>query len=194
MKAVRTLSELRAAGLGTPHAARGTLRTARGGRDPQPNSGRGQRLLRYDMLRSPYPTTLPDGPVRTFELDLAGDMEKYLWSMGGEYFKEAYVPNPDARELDIAYGDRVRVIMPNRSKMAHPMHLHGHFYRIVPEGLDWSTPDLPLKDTVVSYPGDTTRLEFTADNPGNWFFHCHNLYHLAAGMAREFRYTVTEDG
>ena len=184
--------ELQAAGLGTPHSAIGTIRTSRNKKMAQPNTSFGKKLLSYRMLRSPYPTTLPEGPVKTFTLDLAGDMKNYLWSMGGEYFKEAYVPNPDALPLEIEYGDRVRVIMPNMSRMAHPMHLHGHFYRVVPQGLDWDTPDLPMKDTVISYPGETTRFEFTADNPGNWFFHCHNLYHLASGMAREFRYTVSE--
>lgn len=184
--------ELQAAGLGTPHSAIGTVRTNSNKKMAQPNNGFGKKLLTYDMLRSPYRTTLPDGPVKTFKLDLAGDMKKYLWSMGGELFKEAYVPNPDASVLEIERGDRVRIIMPNKSRMAHPMHLHGHFFRVVPEGFDWDSPDLPMKDTVISYPGETTRFEFTADNPGNWFFHCHNLYHLAAGMAREFRYTVKE--
>ena len=184
--------ELQAAGMGTPHSAIGTIRTNKNKKMAQPNSTFGKKLLTYDMLSSPYETTLPEGPIKTFTLDLAGDMKRYLWSMGGEYFKEAFVPNPDASLLEIESGDRVRVIMPNKSRMAHPMHLHGHFYRVVPNGFDWDSPNLPMKDTVVSYPGDTTRFEFTADNPGNWFFHCHNLYHLASGMAREFRYTVSE--
>lgn len=184
--------ELQAAGMGTPHSAIGTIRTSHNKKMAQPNQTFGKKLLTYDMLRSPYPTTLPEGPVKTFTLDLGGDMKNYLWSMGGEYFKEAYVPNPDAAPLEIESGDRVRVIMPNKTKMAHPMHLHGHFFRAVPEGTDWDTPNLPMKDTLISYTGDTSRFEFTADNPGNWFFHCHNLYHLAAGMAREFRYTVKE--
>ena len=37
---------------------------------------------------------------------------------------------------------------------------------------------------------ETVRIEFTADNPGNWFFHCHNVYHLEAGMARVFEYVA----
>jgi FtsP/CotA-like multicopper oxidase with cupredoxin domain len=37
-------------------------------------------------------------------------------------------------------------------------------------------------------PRGTVAIEFTADNPGNWIFHCHNLYHLEAGMARVFEY------
>jgi multicopper oxidase len=47
-----------------------------------------------------------------------------------------------------------------------------------------------LKHTVNVAPGETVKFEFTADNPGRWFFHCHNLYHLEAGMARVFEYDV----
>ena len=47
-----------------------------------------------------------------------------------------------------------------------------------------------LRDGRAGYAGETVRIEFTADNPGRWFFHCHNVYHLEAGMAREFVYTT----
>jgi FtsP/CotA-like multicopper oxidase with cupredoxin domain len=49
----------------------------------------------------------------------------------------------------------------------------------------------PLKHTVSLPPmGGTAQLEFLVDNPGRWFFHCHNLYDLEAGMAREWIYTA----
>ena len=65
------------------------------------------------------------------------------------------------------------------SMMLHPMHLHGHFFRT----------GNALKDTVLveAHMGRAS-FEFVVDNPGRWFFHCHNLYHLHAGMAREVRY------
>ena len=53
---------------------------------------------------------------------------------------------------------------------------------------DWDDVMAPMKDTAIVGPGEKVDFEFTADNPGHWFFHCHNLYHLASGMAREFRY------
>ena len=74
--------------------------------------------------------------------------------------------------------------------MYHPMHLHGHFFRLLPKHGDWKDPNAPYKDTVGVGPGEKVDLEFIADNPGSWFFHCHNLYHLAAGMARVVRYVV----
>ncbi|HSP98282.1 MAG TPA: multicopper oxidase domain-containing protein [Candidatus Dormibacteraeota bacterium] len=64
------------------------------------------------------------------------------------------------------------------------MHLHGHFFRV----LQGAGDRCPLKHTVGVAPGETVAIEFTTDNPGNWFFHCHNVYHLEAGMARQFQY------
>lgn len=74
--------------------------------------------------------------------------------------------------------------MINQTGMWHPMHLHGHFFRVLQGAGDFC----PLRHTVNVAPGETVAVEFTADNPGRWFFHCHNAYHLAAGMARVFDY------
>ena len=80
----------------------------------------------------------------------------------------------------------MQLTMKNETMMWHPMHLHGHFFRLMQGGGD----RCPLKHTVSVAPGETATIEFIADNPGNWFFHCHNVYHLEAGMAREFQYEV----
>jgi FtsP/CotA-like multicopper oxidase with cupredoxin domain len=137
------------------------------------------RALAYTDLRAPSPTTLPDGPVRTFRLPLQGDMARYVWMIGGQAW-------PQADPLLIGRGDRVQIEMINETMMWHPMHLHGHFFRLLQGAGDFS----PLKHTVNVGPQETVRIEFTADNPGNWFFHCHNVYHLEAGMAREFEYVA----
>jgi len=72
--------------------------------------------------------------------------------------------------------------------MFHPMHLHGHFFRLLSRtGED---PLAPLKHTVSVAPKATVKFEFAADNPGRWFFHCHNLYHLDTGMARQWHYKI----
>ena len=73
-------------------------------------------------------------------------------------------------------GEKVRLSYFNRSMLPHPMHLHGHFFRIV-------NPALPperwlVKDTAVVEPMRRLDVEFVADNPGRWLHHCHNLYHL----------------
>ncbi|MBX3027198.1 multicopper oxidase domain-containing protein [bacterium] len=137
------------------------------------------RALGYAALRAAAPTTLPDGPQRAFDLPLQGDMARYRWMIAGQAY-------PDADPLPIREGDRVQVTMRNETGMWHPMHLHGHFFRLLQGGGD----RCPLKHTVNVAPGETVRIEFLADNPGNWFFHCHNVYHLEAGMARQFQYAV----
>ena len=68
--------------------------------------------------------------------------------------------------------------------MAHPFHLHGHFFQVHDDGGDG-----PHKDTVLVEPSmGTVTFDFLADNPGEWFFHCHNLYHMESGMARVVSY------
>lgn len=186
-------------GLGEPDQVVGVINA---GGDGKPNLERpsfGPRTAgmgNYGAFRSPNDTRPPEGPVRTIELDLGGDMARYLWSMGGEYYPEAYVPKDiaDAEPLNIEYGERVRVRLTNKTEMWHPMHLHGHFYRLLAKPGDWGQRDAILKDTVGVGPGQVVDFEFYADNPGHWFFHCHNLYHLAAGMARVFHYGVDSVG
>lgn len=135
--------------------------------------------LEYAQLRAPASTVLPEGPVRSFRLPLQGDMARYVWMIDGQAW-------PKADPLEIRRSDRVQIEMKNETMMWHPMHLHGHFFRVLQGAGDFC----PLKHTVNVAPGETVRIEFTADNPGRWFFHCHNLYHLDAGMAREFIYRV----
>jgi len=86
---------------------------------------------------------------------------------------------PDAEPLRVSSGEHVRIRMVNRSPVAHPMHLHGHFFQVGDA----------VKDTVRVPPhmGEVV-IDFVADNPGDWLFHCHNIYHLEAGMARVLTY------
>jgi len=135
------------------------------------------RALSYADLHAVAPTTLPHGPTRSFRLALQGDMSRYIWTIDGQVY-------PKADPLLIRQGDRVEVEMKNETMMWHPMHLHGHFFRVLQGAGELS----PLKHTVNVAPRETVKFEFTADNPGQWIFHCHNLYHLEAGMARVFEY------
>lgn len=179
---------IRATPLGKPGGAVGLLRTAGAGAPALVRPARGKRTLRYDMLRSPTPTTLSDGPAASFRLVLGGDMKSYRWSINGQYFRTRYVPDGRADPLPIREGDRVRVDLVNDTMMYHPMHLHGHFFRLLTGTGD--SADAPLKDTVSVAPKETVRIEFLADNPGHWIFHCHNLFHLETGMARVWQYVV----
>ena len=184
---------LHAAALGTELQALGVIHTD--DTAPKANTampkfdGVAGGLADYAALRSPYPT-LPEGPVKTFEMPLGGMMKEYLWSMGGQYFPEMYSPDGKAEPLTIRLGDRVRIRFTNSTMMYHPMHLHGHFFRVLPQPGAWNDARAPLKDTVGVGPMQKVDIEFYADNPGRWFFHCHNLYHMTAGMARVAQYEV----
>ena len=130
------------------------------------------RMVAYEDLRDATGTATAK-PDRVLRLDLAQDMSKpYRWTMGGQSF-------PEADMIDVAHGERVRFVIRNRTMMAHPMHLHGHFLR------DATTSAAgPMKDTIVVPQQHTVKLDLLADNPGEWMFHCHNLYHQSAGMMR----------
>lgn len=132
----------------------------------------------YKMLRSNRDTSPPaDAPRRDFRLTLDGDMKEYVWSLNNR------VLSPDDN-LHIREGEVVRFIMINRTMMHHPMHLHGHFFRVI----NGQGKRSPLKHTVNVAPMTTTVIEFEADEFGDWFFHCHLLYHMDSGMARVVKY------
>ena len=65
--------------------------------------------------------------------------------------------------------------------MPHPIHLHGMFFELV---TDAEPAHRPRKHTVVVKPGEKMAVDITADEPGDWVFHCHLLYHMHAGMMR----------
>lgn len=143
-------------------------------RDGLPEGLASGRVLEYADLQSVEDLPSSGDPDRTFNLTLSGGMmmNPNEWTIDGQAY-------PDAEPLEIAEGERVRVNIMNMSMMIHPMHLHAHFFRT--GGI--------RKDTMIVRPHmGRASFDFVADNPGRWFFHCHNLYHLHAGRAREFRY------
>ena len=132
----------------------------------------------YDKLRATNSTAfVKDRPVREIRLTLDGDMERYVWFLNNKALSESDV-------IPVNQGEIVRFIMINRTMMHHPMHLHGHFFRVVNGQGDHA----PLKHTVDVAPMSTTVIEFDANEVGDWFFHCHLLYHMKSGMARMVHY------
>jgi FtsP/CotA-like multicopper oxidase with cupredoxin domain len=132
----------------------------------------------YKMLRAVKNTSFPkSAPRREFRLTLDGDMNRYVWTLNNR-------PLAPEDDLHIREGEVVRFIMINRTMMHHPMHLHGHFFRVINGQGDHS----PLKHTVDVAPMTTVVIEFMANEPGDWFFHCHLLYHMMSGMARVVKY------
>lgn len=132
----------------------------------------------YDKLRALQPTSFDSHkPVREIRLTLDGDMERYVWFLNNK-------PLSETDHIEIKRDEVVRFIMINRTMMHHPMHLHGHFFRVLNAQGKYS----PLKHTVNVPPMTTTVIEFAAEEFGDWFFHCHLLYHMESGMARMVHY------
>jgi FtsP/CotA-like multicopper oxidase with cupredoxin domain len=116
---------------------------------------------------------------RHLNLDLTGNMARYQWSLNGRVY-ENRIP------LLVAEGERVEIVMRNKTGMAHPMHLHGHVFQVV--ALHDKPIEGAMRDTVMVPPKSSVTIAFDADNPGRWAFHCHNLYHMAAGMFTSLEY------
>ena len=144
--------------------------------DPRP-------LPPYTALRARQPSALPEAaPTRTIRLRLTGNMDRYVWSFDGKTLAEADV-------IPVRRGEVLRVELENTTMMHHPLHLHGHFFRVLGAGaVRRDDAHAPLKHTVDVAPMQTTTIEFLADAEADWFFHCHVLYHMKAGMSRIFHY------
>lgn len=134
----------------------------------------GHKVLTYRDLAALEPNDDPRKPSRHMQIHLTGNMERYMWSFDGRKFN-AVADQP----IRFAYNERVRVKLVNDTMMAHPIHLHGHFFELV-NGAD--RMHQPQKHTVIVQPGGSATFDITADEPGDWAFHCHLLYHMHAGM------------
>lgn len=132
----------------------------------------GTRLLAYKDLRYQGIRKDAQPPEREIEIRLDGNMHRYVWTINGKKFSEA-------EPIRLAYGERVRLKFVNDTMMAHSMHLHGMFVQLEN---GQTAAKLPNKHTLIVAPGDTQAAWLTADEPGEWAFHCHMLYHMLAGM------------
>lgn len=132
------------------------------------------RVLNYKQLVAARPNLDTRRPTRLKEIHLTGNMERFMWSFDGKKFS-AVTDKP----IRFAYNERVRVKLVNDTMMAHPIHLHGHFFELV-NGAEEDRQ--PLKHTVIVQPGGSAQFDLTANEPGDWAFHCHLLYHMHSGM------------
>ncbi len=133
--------------------------------------------LNYGMLRSPEKTTLPPGTLRELKFDLTGNMNRYVWTLDNKTVSES-------DKILIKKGENLRIVLYNNSMMRHPMHLHGHDFRVLNGQGDYA----PMKNIIDIMPMERDTIEFAATESGDWFFHCHILYHMMSGMGRVFSY------
>jgi len=139
--------------------------------------------LNYTKLKSPVKTNFPqNAAVRELKFELTGNMNRYVWSMDNKVLSES-------DKILIKKGEVVRITLYNNSMMRHPMHLHGHDFRILNGQGDYA----PLKNVLDIMPMETDTIEFAANVEGDWFFHCHILYHMMAGMNRVLSYEKQSD-
>lgn len=135
-----------------------------------------RRVLVYADLMSPVDQPDPREPSREIELHLTGHMERYIWSFNGEKFS-------DDPFIELAYDERVRITYVNDTMMVHPIHLHGMFVELE----NGRGRRAPSKHTVMVAPGERLSVLVTANEAGDWAFHCHLLYHMDFGMFRIVR-------
>ncbi|OYY91834.1 MAG: copper-binding protein [Sphingomonas sp. 28-66-16] len=134
----------------------------------------GHRVLVYRDLMALDRNPDVRAPSRSLDIHLTGNMERFMWSFDGVKMSDATEP------FAFTEGERVRVTLINDTMMAHPIHLHGHFFELVTGHGNHA----PRKHTVIVQPGGKVSWDLTADAVGDWAFHCHMLYHMMAGMMR----------
>ena len=146
----------------------------------RPEAANGGKFLSYADLKAQKPLYEHRAATREIELELTGNMERYIWSING-------VKYADADPIRLTYGERVRFKFVNTTMMTHPMHLHG-MWSILDNGSGkWN----PVKHVISVAPATTVYTETEVDAPGEWAFHCHLSYHADSGM---FRKIVVEGG
>lgn len=143
--------------------------------DPGPRlRDNGRRNLTYADLHTIGGSKDLRGATREIQLRLTGNMQRFIWGFDGKKFSQA-------EPLHFDHGERLRIVLSNDTMMAHPIHLHGMFGEL--EAANGEV--MVRKHTFIVQPGKQLSYLVTADNPGQWAYHCHLLYHMAAGMFRE---------
>lgn len=138
---------------------------------------------KYQNLIAAVKTNNPHKRVDAIiRMELFGYMDRYIWFING-------LPEYRAHPIIIEPAKRYRIIFTNISMMHHPMHIHGHWFILRNGHGEYD----PLLHTIDVPPGATVVADIDGDASGQWFFHCHHIYHMAAGMARVFQYSTIID-
>ena len=163
----------------------GVLLSTLGAETPkQPLSTRSQKTMggldNTQEVRLVAQEPLPNKSAqRTLPSVLDGNMMTYTWTINGK-------PYPNRDSLNIKEGERVELVISNKTAMSHPMHLHGHVFEVTE--IDGQKIAGAKRDTILVPPRSTIKVVFDANNPGVWAYHCHILYHLATGMFTVVKY------
>ena len=103
-------------------------------------------------------------------------LEFNLWTWNSRVF-------PGIDHLPVRKGDRVRIRIANLTMTNHPIHIHGHDFAIAITDGGWVPKSARWPETTTDVPvGAIRAVEFVADNPGDWAFHCHKSHHVMNAM------------
>ncbi|HWT99746.1 MAG TPA: multicopper oxidase family protein [Terriglobales bacterium] len=134
--------------------------------------------------KKPADIVLPNGEV----LHLADSLcltPVTLWALNGEAWPDRSHQNLPPPLFDLAKGKTYVIEVINTTSRQHPIHLHGHTFKVLESNSQQIVPH--LADTVLVAPNERVKIAFTADNPGNWMVHCHIIEHQETGMMGYFR-------
>jgi hypothetical protein len=93
---------------------------------------------------------------------------------------------PGIDVLPVRLGDRVRIRMANLTMTAHPIHLHGHHFAVSCTDGGWVPDSAQWPETTIDVPvGAIRAVDFIADAPGDWAFHCHKSHHTMNAMGHQ---------
>jgi FtsP/CotA-like multicopper oxidase with cupredoxin domain len=102
-----------------------------------------------------------------------------IWTFNARVF-------PGIDVLPVRLGDRVRIRMANLTMTAHPIHLHGHHFVVSCTDGGWVPDSAQWPETTIDVPvGAIRAMDFTADAPGDWAFHCHKSHHTMNAMGHQ---------
>jgi hypothetical protein len=106
-------------------------------------------------------------------------LEFNLWCWNSRVF-------PGIEHIVVRRGDRVRIRMGNLTMTNHPIHIHGHNFSVACTDGGWVQKSARWPETTVDMPiGALRAIEFVADNPGDWAFHCHKSHHVMNAMGHD---------
>ena len=151
-------------------------------------------LLNYGQLASYLPSAITATPDRTYPIALSVQPAPGggQWMINGEQW-------PAITPTVVSYGETIQFNLTTSTPSpnhVHPMHMHGHFVRLM--GTAGGTTHAPMMDTVLirpsGQPGDAWSVQWLADNPGSWLYHCHEMQHMSLGMMTLVDYNGDYDG
>jgi FtsP/CotA-like multicopper oxidase with cupredoxin domain len=116
---------------------------------------------------------------------MSGMMGGAMWAINGVAAGPDMAMTPI---LTLARGASYVLAIDNRTAWYHPIHLHGHSFRVMTRN-GAPTRYREWRDTVLIPPRERAEVAFVADNPGDWMFHCHILDHQEGGMMSVIRVT-----